>query len=72
LLTIHCTRTGTRSPSRCSSTSATAPPVWQKTLDELGLGVPCLVAVVYVVHRHGQIRLAKHSLHHYRVVPVFD
>jgi hypothetical protein len=30
LLTIHCTRTGTRSRSRCSSTSATVPPLGRK------------------------------------------
>jgi hypothetical protein len=32
--------------------------VRQDTLDELGLGAPCLMAVVHVVHRHIYIRLA--------------
>ena len=46
--------------------------VRQETLDELCLGVPCLVTVVDVVHRHVNMRLAKHTLHHHRVVSVFD
>ena len=43
--------------------------VRQETLDELCLGVPCLVTVVDVVHRHVNMRLAKHTPHHHRVVP---
>jgi hypothetical protein len=36
--------------------------VRQETLDELSLGVPRLVAVVHVVHRHVHMRLTKHTL----------
>jgi hypothetical protein len=36
-------------------------PVWQKALAELTLSVPCLAAVVYVVHSHVHMRLAKHA-----------
>jgi hypothetical protein len=44
----------------------------QETLDELRLGVPCLVAVVHVVHRPVHMRLAKHTLHHHGIVSIFD
>src|SRR5271157_3915620 len=71
LLTIHCTRTGTRS-SGLRSSPAFRPPVRQETLDELTLSVPRLAAVVHVVHRHVHMRLVKHALHNHRVVSVVD
>ena len=46
--------------------------VQQETLEELGLGVPCLSAVVHIVHRHVHMRLAKHTLHHDRIMSVLD
>src|SRR5271167_1386975 len=47
-------------------------PVRQEALDELTLSVPRLAAVVHVVHRHVHMRLAKHALHHHRIVSVLD
>ena len=44
----------------------------QETLDELALSVPCLVAVVHVVHRHVQVRMAKHASHDHWIVSVVD
>lgn len=70
LLTIYCTRTNPHYPHwhpfffvtrlSCIGHSTT---VRQEALDELGLSVPRLAVVVNVVHRHIDMRLAKHALH---------
>src|SRR5271166_2744027 len=46
--------------------------VREETLDKLGLSVPCLVAIVNVVHRHIYMRLGKHALQNDRVGSVLD